>query len=338
MAVSIYDIAKIAGVSAGTVSKILNNKGKYSQETIDNIKKIAEEQGYVVNQTAKSLRTAKTNTIGILVPNVSNDFFSTICMDVQDFFHEHGYTSYLCNTHDDLNLEKEYLHDLVQKKVDGVINVAGILSQQENMLGNIPVVSIDREPFDEQNPTLITNDYYKIVYDVSEHLIKQGCKKIILITLESFNVYRTSENGILTGFQDALKAHDLPYFEPTSIFRLPGQDKSYIESEILISELINNKLEFDGIVATGDRLALGALTALKRNNIDIPGKVKLAGMDNSLYSQLPTPSITSVARNTTQLAKIASECLLKLINKEALDDTKIIVEHNIIERDTTRKS
>ena len=123
--VSIYDIAKLAGVSTATVSNVLNQKGNYSEKTRELVERIAREQGYVANFAAKSLRAASTKTVAILTPDVSNDFFSTLVLDVEGRLRDAGYSSYICNTANDSERESAYVQGLLSKQVDGIVYIGG---------------------------------------------------------------------------------------------------------------------------------------------------------------------------------------------------------------------
>ena len=124
-AVSIYDIAKLAGVSTATVSNVLNQKGNYSEKTRELVERIAREQGYVANFAAKSLRESSTKTVAILTPDVSNDFFSTLVLAVEGRLREAGYSSYICNTANDPERESSYIYGLLSKQVDGIVYIGG---------------------------------------------------------------------------------------------------------------------------------------------------------------------------------------------------------------------
>ena len=128
--VSIYDIAKLAGVSTATVSNVLNEKGSYSEKTRDLVMRIAREQGYVANFAAKSLREASTKTIALITPDVSNDFFSTLVLKVENLLRDRDYSSYICNTGGDCEREARYVRDLVSKQVDGLVYIGGRTSEE----------------------------------------------------------------------------------------------------------------------------------------------------------------------------------------------------------------
>ena len=169
--VSIYDIAKLAGVSTATVSNVLNNKGSYSEKTRDLVMRIAREQGYVANFAAKSLREASTKTIALLTPDVSNDFFSTLVLKVEGLLRAAGYTSYICNTANDDEREAEYLRSLISKQVDGIVLIGGVTRDRIQLPVDLPVVHIDHTGTTGMSREVyVGNDMPKVSYDMTSTL------------------------------------------------------------------------------------------------------------------------------------------------------------------------
>lgn len=143
--VSIYDIAKAGNVSVATVSNVLNGKGRVSPATRSRITNLAQEMGYVPNLTAKSMRRQQTYTVGIITPDVSNEFHSSIVLEVETQLYEHGYTSYICNSGNDRQRESAYIQNLVQRNVDGLMFVGGTANfMNSHIPATLPYVAVDR--------------------------------------------------------------------------------------------------------------------------------------------------------------------------------------------------
>ena len=329
--ISIKDIAKLANVSAATVSRVLNNKGKYSKETEMKIMEIVQRYDYVSNMAAKSLRESKSNTIGLIVPDISNSFFSMIALNIEQELSSYGYSIFICNTANDYNKEKAYFRSLNGKLVDGIICISGLQNMSgEINLRNIPIVCIDRFPNVTDIP-VVTSDDYRGSYLATEHLIKNNCKRIVFITSYTGNYVSTNRTE---GYLEALKHYNIPV-DKNLILSYPGKTHSYIESEEVVTEFLESGHTCDGIFASNDRAALGALNAVKKFGLKVPENIQICGFDNSLYSQLPSPSITTVGRDTKELAVKACEILMKMLDGETLPQMHYQLPVNLIVREST---
>ena len=133
---SIKDIAAISGVSIATVSRVLNNKGGYSKETEEKINALAKSYGYVSNMNAKSLRESKSQTIGLIVPDISNDFFATLALHIENYSAKHNYSVFICNSANNVQKEKDYFKSLASKCVDGIICISGLNKLTEDIIYN----------------------------------------------------------------------------------------------------------------------------------------------------------------------------------------------------------
>ena len=332
--VSIYDIAKLAGVSTATVSNVLNNKGSYSAKTRDLVLRIAREQGYVANFAAKSLREASTKTIALLTPDVSNDFFSTLVLKVEGKLRAAGYASYICNTANDDEREDEYVRGLISKQVDGIVYIGGTTRAPIHAAADLPVVHIDHTgSLGMSHEVYVGNDMPQVSYDMTSTLFERGCKNVALVSV-SASFYRTAEHDQAAGYYRYLSDHDIR-LDKNLVLEGAHRQTSLIEAAQLVNECLDAGYSFDGVVALGDRVALGVVNALKARWIDVGGDVKVIGMDDSIYSRISSPTISTVRRNTTQMAERGVEALLGLLRGEEPKETYITVSHQVIERETT---
>lgn len=332
--ISIKDVAKLANVSTATVSRVLNNLGGYSDKTRDKVQKVIDEYGYISNMAAKSLRQSKSFLIAIIVPDISNGFFSTLALNLEKEFRSHNYTTIICNTDSDVDIEKSYHRDLVSKMVDGIISISGLETLSDDLINhNIPIVCIDRKVKTNRKIPIIRNDDFAASFEATQHLINQGCKKILYVSSYSSTFHITNRRD---GYLAALNANNLPV-DYNLIRYVEGKGESLYEAEELVSNIINSSVEFDAIFGSNDKVAAGALYALKRYKISVPENVKIIGFDNSLYSQLPTPSISTVSRNTSSLALNAANTLINMINfpDNPVED-EIIIPFNLVFRDSSK--
>lgn len=311
---SIRDIACMADVSVATVSRVINNNGRFSEETRRRVQKVIDENGYVTNMAARSLRSSKSGNIGMIVPDISNDFFSAIALHAERFLAGKDYSVFVCNSGNDPEREMAYFRTLTSKLVDGILCISGLNTLEDDLLtSRVPVVCIDRYPENARAiPRVSTNDV-EASRIATEHLIEQGCRQILFIS--SFTA-RYSKRDREEGYRKAIEANGLTTREADALY-ITGAKPSMIESEDLItSHLANHGLDFDGIFCSSDHSAVGCLRALQKASIDVPGQVRLVGFDDSVYSRLTTPQISSVQRHPDQLAQRGCEVLLQQIQGE----------------------
>lgn len=332
--VSIYDIAQLAGVSTATVSNVLNSKGSYSDKTRDLVLRIAREQGYVANFAAKSLREASTKTIALLTPDVSNDFFSTLVLKVEGLLRAAGYSSYICNTANDDQREAEYVRGLISKQVDGIVFIGGTTRTPIRTAVDLPIVHIDHTgSLGMRREVYVGNDMPQVSYDMTKTLFNRGCTQVALVSV-SASFYRTEEHDQAAGYYRYLSENDIR-LDKSLVLEGPHRKTSLIEAGELIDGCLDAGYTFDGVVALGDRVALGVVNALKARDINIGSDVRVIGMDDSIYSRISTPAISTVRRNTTMLAERGVEAMLFMLKGDEPLETHLEVPHEVVERATT---
>ena len=330
--VSIRDIARMAGVSIATVSRVINDNGRFSEETRKRVQKAIDESGYVTNMAAKSLREARSKTIGMIVPDISNDFFSTLALHTEQALAREGYSVFVCNNTNRVDRERSYIRTLVSKRVDGIICISGSHTlHEETIPRSIPVVCVDRYPgADSTIPRIISQDARGGAL-ATEHLIERGCRHILFISGKQDDLNKKNREA---GYASALRRHGIPADAAYRLF-LPGTEPSMDEAERLVSDFIAQGKPLDGVFAVSDHAAVGALRALQEAGLRVPEDVKVVGFDDSVYTRLTTPQLTSIRRFPEQLAQKGCEVLLALIAGEhpALET---IVPVELVERTSTR--
>lgn len=331
---SIYDIAKLAGLSAGSVSKILNGKGSFSQKTRERVVAIAREQGYVANFAAKALREESTHSVGIITPDVSNEFFSSIVMAAEIALRESGYTSYICNTGNDGQVEEDCLRGLVQKQADGFLFVGGSRPVDRSSIGEgTPVVCVDRAGTGDECCVEVQNDIEGMMYEATDVLLARGCQSVVFL-----NVFHgasvSKDDAHYLGYARALeKAGIAP--DDRLLINGPHERPSYVEAEEVLGSAFDAGLSFDGVLAIGDRIAVGAVNALLKRGVSVGREVRVMGMDNTLMTRLMSPTVSTIDRNAYVLAQDAAIALVAMISGEETTSGRIVVPHHVIERETT---
>lgn len=321
------DIAEMTGVSIATVSRVLNNNGRFSSETKQKVLSAVNEYNYQVNQSAKSLRTNKTYSIGIIVPDITNEFFARIVRSVETNIIPAGYTVFVCDSNENSEMEESHITSLLAKDVDGIIFIScqKIVKTVFSDLG-IPVVYIDRRP--EHAGTLISSDNEMGGFLATEELIKSGCNRILC--LRDKNNYSTVKYRF-KGYADALKKYGIE-FDSSLMLNITV---SYSDAKIAITDAVKRGMKFDGIFANNDMCALGAMQALRDLGIKVPDDVKVVGFDGITLTSICNPPMTTILQETEKFGEKAVEALLKLI-ENPLEKAKVFtIPVELIKRGTT---
>lgn len=315
--ISMVDIARLADVSIATVSRVLNKTGRYSPETERKILSLVEEYGYTPNANAKSLRTNRSQSIGVVVPDITNEFFAKIVRAVEIEILPHGYSVFVCDSHEDERMENLHIANLIAKNVDGIIYISGkadAAGLEESR--QIPAIYIDRCP--ENVPVIIQSDNERGGFLATEELIRKGCGRIVF--LPDFKRLSTMRQRF-AGYTSAHKQHGVP-MDPA--LDLPDA-VDYAGARAAVERLIQDGTAFDGIFATNDLLALGALHALLDREIQVPGQVRIAGFDDITLSRFCRVPLTTVTQNTYEMGRVGVELLVRLMRGERLPPQNITV-------------
>ncbi|SDQ02509.1 LacI family DNA-binding transcriptional regulator [Carnobacterium viridans] len=336
--VSIKDIAKLSGVSVATVSRVINNNGRFSEETGKKVRDIIESTGYRTNRIAKSLRTQKTQSIGIVVPDITNFFFSNVVQKIEKHFFDIGYSTIICNTDRDPKKEKTYLKMLESKMVDGLVIISGVKKFEPTDIGIslIPIVYIDREPNDSVNSIFISSDHYQAAYTATSHLIRQGCKHPVLLLYDRAS---SSSEKRLSGFLDALKENHIFSSLEENIFTFPSSfDFVNLDKEDeSFRNFLTKEQKIDGIFAVNDLLGVYALDVLRKEGKKVPADVKIIGFDNTPYSRFTTPKLSSIEQNIQEIATLACDSLKQLMeNNYIKTEAKRLVPVKLIIRESSQ--
>ena len=332
---NISDIARMAGVSKGTVSRVINQKPYgMSEETRKHIQQIMDEVGYVPNSMARSISLSETKVIGLIIPDVENPFFPQIVRGVEDYAFRKGYTVYLCNS--DLNIKKEnnYLHSLIEKRVDGIIlNTSG--EQDDDKLEKllevtgIPIILMDRktECFRKYPGVFIDNE--KSAYEGAKHLIANGCSKIAFLGGEK-KIYTVQKR--YEGYRKALNQYGLEEFSKDQMY-----GKLSIESGYERAVKMFQKTDVpDAIFAGADVIAIGVLRAAREAGICVPDQLQVLGFDNISLCDIVTPSLTTVAQPIYEMGKKAAQLLLSAIQNSDRQLEDIILPAELVIRNSTK--
>lgn len=323
---NIRDVAHLAGVSVATVSRYLNQKGYLSEKSKKKIEVAIEELNYKPNLIARSLSTKQDNSIGLLLPDITNPFFPELARAIEDVCIAKGYSIILCNTDDNIEKEMTYLQLLKQKYVAGLIITMNQLPQSMYLDLNIPIVGLDRVenlPF-----PIITTDNELGGKMAAQHLIQTGSKNLLVLSGPT-NV--DSVAGRVKGFQEYASRYE------DVIIQLMPSHFNYKKSYKDIIEFLQKNRDIDGIFACSDTDGIAAIKAATTLNYSIPKDIQIIGFDGVSIGELTSPSLTSVAQNIYLLGSLAAEQLIAQIEGQDMTKQSVKIAPKLIMRDSTRK-
>jgi LacI family transcriptional regulator len=325
---SIKDIAKLANVSIATVSRVINSKGKYSEKTRRKVLKVIRETGYEIDSSAQSLRTNVTHTIGILVPDIKNSFFADLVQKIEEKLFEKEYSTIICNTDKNEQKEKAYLRMLENKKVDGIIVISGSYRHGfhfESSLKTIPYICIDREPADFEDTIFISSNHQLGAKEATKYLIDHGSKNPAIITSSSIS---TSIESRITGFREALSENNIPYNQQQNL--LTYEDQTSLQA------FLNTNKQIDSFFAVDDNIAIKTILDLKKLGYKVPDDYQVIGFDNIPSDQVLSPTLTTIAQNTSKIAETVVDSILKLLVSPKDKGSQIFIATRLIPRESTK--
>lgn len=322
---TIKEIAKLANVSSATVSKVINGKDKYiSEETRQRILEIIEREGYIPNGIAKSLKMKRTKTIGIIVPDVMNLFFSEVAKGAEDAAEKKGYSVILCNSDNSKTKEEKYINILQEKMVDGIILTASETEASKYLERcNTPMVLVDRDLDLNNSIARIMVDNVEGTYKATNYLINKGCRSIGFIS--SLEVNKLAKERLM-GYKNALKENGMEIEQKKIFLKSFSVETGYEGVDYLL-----NETHIDAICCGNDLIAIGAIQGLKDKGIKVPEEVKIIGFDDISISKYLDPPLTTVKQPIYKLGEEAVNILVSIIEKKDTEMIKIL-ETEIVER------
>ena len=310
--IDIKGLAKELNISASTVSRALRDSHEISKATIDRVKTLAEKLNYQPHPYAGSLRKNKTKTIGIVVPEVANNFFAKVFSGIETVAQENKYHALIYLTHDDYEKEKVILHHLESGRVDGVIMSIASNTKQHTHIealieAGINVVFFDRigESF---STTKITTDDYESAYKATIHLIQQGCKKPLHITRF---LHQTNTKYRKQGFIQACKDNGL-VVDDTWVLEL--NDDTIVEATL--TNILSMPKRPDGIFSSVETLSLYPYKVCKELGIKIPDQLKFVSFSNMDAASFLVPSLTTITQPAFEIGKAAATALFQQLEKK----------------------
>jgi len=331
---TLKDVAKLASVSTATVSNVIRNTKFVSEPVKQRILSSMKELGYEPNIIARSLKMNKTFKIGVVVPDITNPFFSEIVKEVENSLEKEGYQLILSNSH--YEVEREYLvcsSFISGGGVDALILVAPRLSSERlmAMIMGFPVVIVDRPSFsDDENFVFIFSDNYSGASLVADKLVSKKYEKFACIAGPEMV---PNANARLEGFYDRLVAHNISEDRITVTRAEFTFDKGFSEMNSILSSA--DPAESLGVFVCSDIAAWGALEAVKEKGLRIPEDVGIIGYDDISFAKYLHPGLTTIKNPMIEMGKLSATCVLDLLRGDsAITCNSIVLGSSLVERGT----
>lgn len=324
--ISIREVARLAGVSASTVSRVINGTAKVEPEKKARVLQVIEETGFVPNEVARTLFRKSAKTIGLIVPSIRNPYFTELASHIDAYALQSGFRPFLCNTGYDPEKEKAAVQMLVSMNADAII-VTSCSEHLQETLNNcpIPVVALDAALYGTDVEACIYCDYYEGGRMSTEYLLEKGCQNIVCIKGPQ---HRYSARARYQGYLDVCRERNLP--EQTV-----DCDYDFDRGIAMTEELLRKYPDVDGIIACNDIVAISTYKVLYKQNISVPEQVQLIGFDDISFASLLSPELTTICQPIKEMAEKAVELV---VNNELTGMTggKFIFPVALAARQTTK--
>ncbi len=331
MSATIYDVAREAGVSMATVSRVLNDTAVVKEETKKRVLDAIAKLSYRPNAVARGLASKRTKTIGVIVPDVSAGFMAELVRGIEDVARMYSYHIILCNSDGSLTREIDLVGTMWEKQVDGIIFMSPRLQPEHIQTfedAQLPIILCRTDDPEKRIPSVNINNRLA-AQDAVEFLIKKGLTHIAFIG-------GVGEEGTLTaerrqGYADAMRQNGL---NPSFVFT---SREDYATSLVSIRSQLSID-RYQAFLASNDEMALAALHACYDMQLKVPDDVMIVGFDNTKLTQMARPELTTVAQPMYDYGAVAMRFLTKLLNDEPFSTYTVILPHQILERGSTLSS
>jgi LacI family transcriptional regulator len=330
MNVTIYDVAREAGVSMATVSRVLNGTAVVKEETKQKVKQAIERLGYRPNAVARGLASKRTKTIGVIVPDVSAVGISEIVRGIEDIAVMYRYHIILVNSDAQLERETDLIGTMWEKQVDGIVFMSKhVLPEHVETFvqAQIPVVLCATEDPERRIPS-VNIDHTQAVYDATHHLIEKQSSTLLYVGDRA--EYSVSSASRLKGFHKACKNAGVQMH----LLELPnlGYETGYKQ----MLEYLEANPAPDGVVTASDELALGVIHALQEKGLSIPNDVQIIGYENTRLATMVRPQLTTISQPLYDIGAVSVRLLTKFLQDEPVESYRVVLPHDMMVRQSTR--
>ncbi len=328
--ITIKDVAKQAGVSISTVSRVINDSKPVTDEVKQRVLDVIKETGYIPNPLARSLVTKKSKLIGVVVPELSDSFVNEILNGIEEIAKMYDYDILLANTYSNREQELKSINLLRAKQVEGIVMISWKVEEEHiNYIQNcgIPATYISKTARNYDIHTVSTSNK-EATYDMTKYLVGKGHEKIAFIMTSEDDTVLEMER--LSGYEDALSENNIK-LDKTLI---KNGGTTYEKGYESMKELLDDNIIPDAAFVTGDEAAIGAINAICDAGYKVPEDISVAGFNDVKIAKMYRPKLTTVYQPLYDMGAVAMRMVIKLINKEVLESKKMELPYRIIERES----
>nr|WP_206108652.1 catabolite control protein A [Paenibacillus thiaminolyticus] len=326
--VTIYDVAREAGVSMATVSRVVNNNPNVKPQTRKKVYEAIERLGYRPNAVARGLASKKTTTVGVVIPDISNSIFAEVARGIEDIANMYHYNIILCNADKKKEKEIRVINTLLEKQVDGLVFMGGVVTEdhiQAFRTASVPIVLCATTDEHASIPS-VDIDHEGAAYDAVNTLIRHGHRDIAMIS----GTLQDPANGFarFQGYKKALEGAGIEYKE--DLVRIGNyRYESGVEA---MKYFLGLKKRPTAIFAATDEMAIGAIHCIQDAGLKVPDDFSVISVDNIRMASMVRPQLTTVAQPMYDIGAVAMRLLTKLMKKENVENSQVVLPHETILR------
>jgi len=337
--VTIHDIAREAGVSSATVSRVLGESGyPVSGKLRNKITQLAEQMQYIPNLIGKQLKTNNNLTIGVIIPTINNPFYAAVILGIEEIARKNGYNVLLCNSLQDGKLEDVYLKTMFEKQLKGLI-ISSIFGYQAQIMRMVELgtqfIAIDQK-IEVPGIQQIQFDFQLGGMMAVNHLIERGHRRIAYV---SSPLDRPSRRGIYQGYIDSIKSAGLEVI--AAYVQIAEQETEIYDGiyefengKVLTRSLLKLGVHPTAIFACNDLTAFGVIHEIAAHGLKVPEDISVIGFDNIEFTRMVTPALTTIKQPNYEMGKLACTMLLDKLSGRDNGNIDIILQPELIERDS----
>lgn len=329
--ITIKDVAKQAGVSISTVSRVINDSKPVTNEVKQRVLDVIKETGYVPNPLARSLVTKRSQLLGVIVPEVTDTFSAEVLNGIEEISKMYNYDILLSNTYSEKELVINSINLLRAKQVEGIVMICWDIDEEIiELLDNsgIPNVHISKTSRDYDIFNVSTQNY-PATRDMTQFLIDKGHRDIALMVTNYHIAGLAVER--LNGYKDALEKNNIKYNED---LLLKSSGTTYEDGYLSAKELLTNGSKPDAIFATSDEAAIGAINACFDLGFKVPEDISVAGFNDVKLAKLYRPKLTTVYQPLFDMGAVAIRMIIKMISGQEIGEKKVELPYKIIDRES----
>lgn len=322
---TLKDVAKEAGLTVTTVSRVLNNRGYISDDARNRVSEAMKKLNYRPNEVARSLHNKKTNMIGLIVPHIRHPYFAEMISNLEDAAYKKGYKILLCNSQSTTERINEYLDICTSNRVAGIILCSGAVAVDTFADLDVPVITMER--YLDDGTASVECDNAEGGRMAARTLIENGCKKLLLIGSPAASHMPGDKRA--DGFRQVCDENNIPVVE------VHTESLSYIDMKYseFIEQTLKDNPDVDGLFASSDMIAAQTLQVCRKLGIVVPDQLKIVGFDDVIIASVTTPQLTTIHQPVKEMAAKAIDLLHDAANGKEITN-QVILPVSLVKRET----